>query len=95
MLNDFEDVNRILAEMRDEGIVEPIDDPSVQVDFYDWAEVVGISDEIEPNVRFSWRKALPLKDLGRGGAARRVVSAYLPTTYNKNVFLKILCLTSR
>ena len=53
MLNDFEDVNRILAEMRDEGIVEPIDDPSVQVDFYDWAEVVGISDEIEPNVRFS------------------------------------------
>jgi hypothetical protein len=53
MLNDFEDVNRILAEMRDEGIVEPIDDPNVQTDFYDWAEVVGVSDEIETNVRFS------------------------------------------
>jgi hypothetical protein len=52
MLNDFEAINMILAEMRDEGIVEPIDDPSIQTDFYDWADVVGISDEIEPDVEF-------------------------------------------
>lgn len=49
---DFEDVNRILCEMRDEGIIEPIDDPNIQTDFYDWADVVGISDEIEPDVEF-------------------------------------------
>lgn len=52
MLNSFDDVNRILAEMRDEGLVEPIDDPSVQTDFYDWADVIGVSDEIEPGVEF-------------------------------------------
>jgi hypothetical protein len=52
MLNDFEDINQILDEMTDEGIVEPIDDPSVQTDFYDWADVVGVLDEIEPNVEW-------------------------------------------
>jgi hypothetical protein len=52
MLNDFDAINMILAEMRDEGIVEPIDDQSIQTDFYDWADVVGISDEIEPDVEF-------------------------------------------
>lgn len=50
---DFDDVNRILAEMVDSGMVEPIDDPSIQTDFYDWAEVVGISDQIEPGVEFA------------------------------------------
>ena len=50
---DFEDVNRILAEMVDSGMVEPIDDPSIQTDFYDWADVVGISDQIEPGVEFA------------------------------------------
>jgi hypothetical protein len=57
MLNDFEDVNRILDEMAEQGIVEPmvepIDDPSIQTDFYDWADVVGISDQIEPDVEFT------------------------------------------
>jgi hypothetical protein len=57
MLNDFEDVNRILDELADAGIVEPmvepIDDPNVQTDFYDWAEVVGIADEIEPGVKWA------------------------------------------
>lgn len=53
MLNDFDDVNRVLSEMRDEGLIEPIDDPNVQTDFYDWADVVGVSDEIEPDVVFS------------------------------------------
>ena len=52
MLNDFDAINMILAEMRDEGTIEPIDDPSIQTDFYDWADVVGISDQIEPDVEF-------------------------------------------
>jgi hypothetical protein len=33
------------------------------------------------------RKALTLKDLGRGGAAPLDVSAYIPTTYDKTYFL--------
>lgn len=49
-MNHFEDINAILSSMVDNGMVEPIDDPSIQTDFYDWAEVVGISDEIEPDV---------------------------------------------
>lgn len=50
---DFEDINLILSSMHDDGIVEPIDDPYVPTDFYDWADVVGISDEIEPDVEFA------------------------------------------
>ena len=54
---DFEDVNRILNEMAEQGIVEPtvepIDDPNIQTDFYDWADVVGISDEIEPGIEWA------------------------------------------
>lgn len=53
---DLDHVNAILNDMAERGIlepmVEPIDDPSVQVDFYDWADVVGVSDEIEPNAIF-------------------------------------------
>lgn len=52
MLNDIDTVNRILAEMVNTGMVEPIDDPAIQCDFYDWADVVGILDEIEPDVEF-------------------------------------------
>jgi hypothetical protein len=48
MMNDFEDVNRILAEMTDEGMVEPIDDPTLEVNFWDWADVVGVVEEFEP-----------------------------------------------
>jgi len=44
MLNDFDDVNRILAEMSDEGMIEPIDEADCHP--MDWAEVVGIADEI-------------------------------------------------
>jgi len=48
MLNDFEDVNRILAELADEGtlepMIEPIDDPTC--DPMDWAEVTGLVDEV-------------------------------------------------
>ena len=45
MLNDFEDANRILAEMVDDSMIEPIDDPNVEVNFWDWADVVGVVDE--------------------------------------------------
>lgn len=49
---DFDEINRILSDMAEDGIlepmIEPIDDPNIQTDFYDWAEVVGITDEIEP-----------------------------------------------
>jgi hypothetical protein len=48
MLNDFEDVNRILAEMVDDGMIEPIDDPNAEINFWDWADVVGVVDEFAP-----------------------------------------------
>ena len=52
MLNDFEDVNRILAEMAEQGIVEPVVEPIDEDTCHplDWAEVVGVDifDEIYP-----------------------------------------------
>lgn len=48
MLNDFDDVNRILAEMVDDGMIEPIDDPNAEINFWDWADVVGVVDEFVP-----------------------------------------------
>ena len=45
MLNDIDNGNRILAEMVDDGMIEPIDDPNVEVNFWDWANVVGVVDE--------------------------------------------------
>lgn len=50
---DFEEINLILASMAPAATVEPIDDPSIQTDFYDWAEVIGILDEIEPNIHWA------------------------------------------
>jgi len=47
-MNDFEAINDLLSEMVDEGMVEPIDDPSLNVDFWDWADVVGVVDEYVP-----------------------------------------------
>jgi len=47
-MNDFDEINLILAAMHDEGIVEPIDDPSVEVNFWDWADVIGIVDNFVP-----------------------------------------------
>lgn len=49
MLNDFEEVNRILAEMHDNGMVEPIDDDSFEVYLDDWAAVVGVENEFYPD----------------------------------------------
>ena len=44
MLNDFEDINRILSEMANRGMVEPIDEPYCHP--LDWAEVSGLLDEV-------------------------------------------------
>lgn len=48
MLNDFEEINRILGEMADNGTIEPIDDSSFEVHLDEWAEVVGVVDEFYP-----------------------------------------------
>jgi hypothetical protein len=47
-MNDFEAINDLLNQMADQGMVEPIDDPSINVDFWDWADVVGVVDEFIP-----------------------------------------------
>jgi hypothetical protein len=52
MLNDFDDVNRILAEMADDGMIEPIDDPNVEINFWDWADVVGCVEDFVPEEAF-------------------------------------------
>ena len=48
----FEEINSILDQMAQEGtiepMVEPIDDPSVEVNFWDWADVVGCVDDFVP-----------------------------------------------
>lgn len=45
---DFEDVNRILNEMADYGILEPMVEPIDEDDCHplDWAEVTGLTDEV-------------------------------------------------
>ena len=52
MFNDFEDVNRILAELAEQGtlepMVEPIDDPNLEVNYWDWADVIGVVDDLIP-----------------------------------------------
>ncbi len=56
MLNDFDDVNAILADLAEQGIlepmIEPIDDPDLEINYWDWAEVVGIVDDVCPNEPF-------------------------------------------
>lgn len=54
-MNIFEDtdtINAILNQLADadmvEPMVEPIDDPNIEVDFWDWADTIGIVDEFEP-----------------------------------------------
>jgi hypothetical protein len=52
MRYDFDDVNAILSALADadivEPVVEPIDDPNVEMNFWDWADVVGLVDEFVP-----------------------------------------------
>ena len=56
MLNNFDDVNRILAELAEMGtlepLVEPLDDPSMEINYWDWADVIGVVDELTPNEPF-------------------------------------------
>ncbi len=60
MLNSFDDVNTILAQLAEQGtlepMIEPIDDPNCEVNFWDWADVVGIVDELVPDEPF-WANA--------------------------------------
>ena len=44
----IDELNMVLATMVDEHLVEPIDDPNVQTDFWDWAEVVCVVDDFVP-----------------------------------------------
>lgn len=55
-MNSFDEINAILAQMTDKGMVEPIDDPSVEIDFWDWAEVVGVVDEFIPEEYTTWQQ---------------------------------------
>ena len=47
-MKNFDEINALLNQMVDEGMVEPIDDPSYNVDFWDWADVVGVVDDFIP-----------------------------------------------
>ena len=48
MLNDFEDVNRILDELAADGTIEPMAEPCDEADVHplDWADAVGLFDEV-------------------------------------------------
>lgn len=52
MLHDFDEINKVLNAMADEGIleptVEPLDDPNFEVDFWDWADIVCVVDDFVP-----------------------------------------------
>lgn len=48
ILENADAINAILAQLSDDGMVEPIDDPSNLTDFWEWADVVGIVDELAP-----------------------------------------------
>jgi hypothetical protein len=52
MFDTFDDVNDVLNTLAEQGIiehmVEPIDDPSLEVNYWDWAETVGIVDDLIP-----------------------------------------------
>ena len=53
ILEDTDTINAILNQLADEGtiepMIEPIDDPNIEVDFWDWADIIGIVDEFVPN----------------------------------------------
>jgi hypothetical protein len=48
MLNDLKTINTILAQLADEGILEPMAEPIDGSDCHpmDWAEVTGLLDEV-------------------------------------------------
>lgn len=48
----IDDINAELNALADDHMIEPIDDPSIDVGFWDWADVVGIVDECCPEEPF-------------------------------------------
>ena len=52
----FDEINAVLNQMADEGtlepMIEPIDSPAETVDFWDWADIIGIVDEFVPDDPF-------------------------------------------
>lgn len=52
MLHDLDEPNSQLSYLAEQGIiepmVEPIDDPSLEINYWDWAEVIGIVDNLVP-----------------------------------------------
>jgi hypothetical protein len=54
LLENTDLINALLHELADrdilEPMVEPIDDPSVQADFWDWADIVGVVDDFAPEI---------------------------------------------
>lgn len=52
LLCDTDTINAILDQIAAEGtvepMVEPIDDPNEEINFWDWADIVGIVDELVP-----------------------------------------------
>jgi hypothetical protein len=52
LLEDTDTINALLDQLAQDGtvepMIEPIDDPNAETDFWDWADVVGIVDEFAP-----------------------------------------------
>jgi hypothetical protein len=50
MLNDFDEINQILNEMAEDGILEPLAEPIDSSDCspFDYAEVTGLWEEMYP-----------------------------------------------
>jgi len=52
----IEEINAILCEIPPTG-VEPIDEPSPEISFWDWAEVVGCVEDFVPDYD-AWGKEI-------------------------------------
>jgi len=54
LLEDTNLINALLNELAEKDIVEPmvepIDDSSLEVNFWDWADVVGVVDDFAPEI---------------------------------------------
>lgn len=52
MFHGFDEINSVLRSLAEQGIiepmVEPIDDPSMEINYWDWADVVGVVDDMVP-----------------------------------------------
>lgn len=41
----IEDINRLLEESDESRVIEPLDDPNLEIHPLDWAEIVGVDPE--------------------------------------------------